>query len=204
MGQNELVTTRNELDQKLIAAVDRLGRALRVVRQEVATELQVSLLQLQIIEHIDRLGPRRVGLLASELDVTPPTVSDAVAVLRRKGLLERRPDPDDGRSTLSALTKKGERLAVTARDALARDALHGGLAGDRVDSEQDQATALKVVLGEIHRMQQAGVITVNRSCFSCSHYQRPTKSSQGRCLLLQTDLTNADVRVDCPEHKPAP
>ncbi len=193
------MSKRSELDQKFIAAVDRLGRALRVARQEVATGLQVSLLQLQILEHLLRLGPRRVGLLAAELDVTPPTVSDAIAALQNKGIVDRHPDPDDGRATLVALTKKGDRLAAEADRALA-----GGIESDRVDSEQDQATALRVVLSEIHRMQQAGVISINRSCLSCSHYQPPANSGPGRCLLLRTDLTNADLRVDCPDHELAP
>lgn len=192
------MSKRSELDQKFIAAVDRLGRALRVARQEVATGLQVSLLQLQILEHLLRLGPRRVGLLAAELDVTPPTVSDAIAALQSKGIVDRHPDPDDGRATLVALTKKGDRLAAEADRALA-----GGIQSERVDSEQDQATALRVVLSEIHRMQQAGVISINRSCLSCLHYQPPAKSGPGRCLLLRTDLANADLRVDCPDHEPA-
>ena len=32
---------------------------------------------------------RRIGVVAAALDVTHPTVSDAVAVLRRKSLIER-------------------------------------------------------------------------------------------------------------------
>ncbi len=192
------MTTRLELDHKFIAAIERLGRALRAARQAVATEFRISLLQLQIIEHLDTLGSRRVGLLADELDVTPPTISDAISVLHDKGIVERSPDPEDGRAIFAHLTTTGKQLAARARAALA-PRLHD----DRIDSDHDQATALKVVLNEIRRLQLAGVITINRSCISCSHYQRPVGSHPGRCLLLRTDLDNADLRVDCADHRPA-
>lgn len=192
------MTTRGELDRKFIASIERLGRALRVARQAVATELHISLLQLQIIEHLEALGPRRVGLLANELDVTAPTISDAVAVLHAKGIVERIPDPDDGRATQARLTTSGKKLAGRA-DAALVPRLHD----HRVDSDHDQATALNVVLNEIHRLQLAGVISINRSCLSCAHYQSPLDDNPGRCLLLRTDLTTADLRVDCADHQPA-
>ncbi len=192
------MTTRSELDRKLIAAIERLGRALRVARQAVATEFHISLLQLQILEHLEALGPRRVGLLANELDVTAPTVSDALTALHDKGFVERRPDPDDGRATQVALTTAGKQLAARASASLA-PRLHD----ERVGSDDDHATALKVVLDEIHRLQLAGVITINRSCLSCAHYQPPVDGTPGRCLLLRTELALADLRVDCGEHQPA-
>lgn len=190
------MTTRIELDRKFIAAIERLGRALRVARQEVATDFHISLLQLQIIEHLDTRGPRRLGLLAAELDVTQPTISDAISVLHNKGIIDRSADPEDGRATQATLTATGTDLATQANAALAPK-LHD----DRVDTDQDQATALKVVLNEIRRMQLTGVISINRSCLSCSHYQPPGKINPGRCLLLRTELSPAELRVDCVDHQ---
>lgn len=189
------MTSRNELDRKFIAATERLGRALRVARQAVATELRISLLQLQIVEHLDSLTSMRLGLLASELDVTQPTISDAISVLHDKGIVVRSPDPEDGRATRVTLTTSGQEVAARANAALAPM-----LEDDRVDSDEDQATALKVLLSEIRRLQLAGVISINRSCLSCTHYRPPETGHPGRCLLLQADLTTADLRVDCSDH----
>jgi DNA-binding MarR family transcriptional regulator len=196
---NEPETTRSELDRKFIAAIERLGRARRVARQAVATEFHISLLQLQIVEHLDTLSSRRLGLLAAELDVTQPTISDAISALYDKGIAERKADSDDGRATQATLTATGSELAARATATLAPK-LHD----ERVDSDQDQATALKVVLNEIRRMQLAGVISINRSCLSYSHCQPPVASVPGRCLLLRTELTPADLRVDCADHHLAP
>jgi DNA-binding MarR family transcriptional regulator len=47
-----------------------------------------------------RGGPLTVGELASQLDLTLPTVSGVLADLDRAGLIERRPDPADRRRTI--------------------------------------------------------------------------------------------------------
>ena len=67
-----------DLDRKVLAAVERLGRALRAARQDVATRHEVSLLGLSVIETLADGRPRRVGDLAAELDVSQPRCSPQV------------------------------------------------------------------------------------------------------------------------------
>ncbi len=187
-----------DLDRRVLAAVERLGRALRAARQEVATGYELSLLGLSVIETLADGRPRRVGDLAAELDVSQPTVSDSVTVLDRRGLTRRDRDPTDQRSTYVTLTGEGSRVAADTTTALAPLLAAGS------GSATDRATTLRVLLGEITRLQVAGVITVNRSCLSCRHYQPAGTRSRARCLLLATALTDRDLRVDCPEHEPVP
>ncbi len=189
------MTTRSELDLKFIAAVDRLGRALRVARQQIATNHQLSLLQLQILEHMNALGPRRVGQLAHELDLTQPTVSDALGALEQKKIVRRSRDSNDGRATVVTLTASGATLAVAARDDLAPL-----FRARRASSDEDQAAALAAILEEILHLQDRGVISINRSCPSCTHYQAPGADGAGYCRLLDMVLHRRDLRVDCAEH----
>ncbi len=189
------MTTRSELDRKFIAAVERLGRALRVARQAVATNHKISLLQLQLLERLADGTPRRVGELANEIDVTQPTASDALSVLIKKGFVERHPDETDRRASVLALTTSGQKLAETITADLAPL-----LTDNRDSSDEDQATALRVTLEEIGRLQQNGVITINRSCLTCQHYRPPDKTSAAHCELLNEQLQPADLRVDCPDH----
>lgn len=186
-----------DLDRKVLAAVERLGRALRAARQQVATRHQLSLLGLSVIETLTDGRPRRVGDLAGELDVTQPTVSDAVTTLQSRGLTGRHRDPDDLRSSLVTLTDDG---AAIGSDVAAE--LQPVLAAES-GTATDRATALRVLLGEIARLQHAGVITVNRSCLTCLHYQPPGMGAPAHCLLLGTDLHDEDLRVDCAEYDTA-
>lgn len=189
------MTTRSELDRKLIAAVERLGRALRVARQQIATTHQLSVLQVQLIEHLQSNPSRRVGALAAALDVTQPTVSDALRSLEDKGIVSRRNDPSDRRVAIVTLTNVGTSLASELEAELTPV-----LEGSRSTDADEEATALKILLEEIRRLQRNGVITVNRSCLTCRHFQRPSKTRHARCLLLKEDLRPRDVRVDCREH----
>ena len=194
------MTTPAELDRKLLAAVERLGRALRVVRQQVATRHQLSLLQVHLLELLADRRPRRVGELAAELDVSQPTVSEAVATLQGKGLATRRRAGDDARAIIVALTRAGTQLATSVAADLAPL-----LDGDHTTEDDERGTALRVVLGEISRFQRAGIITINRSCLSCLHYRAPAGATQtAHCLLLDQPLGYADLRIDCPEHGQPP
>ncbi|WP_439677431.1 MarR family winged helix-turn-helix transcriptional regulator [Embleya sp. MST-111070] len=53
-------------------------------------------------------GPRRVTDLAAMTYLDVSTVSRQIASLVQRGLVERRPDPNDGRGTLLAVTDTGE------------------------------------------------------------------------------------------------
>lgn len=185
-----------ELDRKLFAAVERLGRALRSARQQHATRHGLSLLGVQILETLADGRPRRVGRLAAELDLTQATVSDALTVLGARELVSRGRDPDDGRATVVALTGAGAELATTIAADLA-PILHGET--DDRDAGA-RAGALRVVLGEIARLHAAGVIAVDRSCLTCQHYRPPSDRRRPHCLLLDMPLSDDGLRVDCPEH----
>jgi DNA-binding MarR family transcriptional regulator len=104
-----------DVDAKLVAALERVGQALRVQMWDTAKQHGLSPTQLQVLLRLasDPPARRRIGVLAGELDVTHPTVSDAVAVLRRKGLVHR--DPGSRKAGLS-LSARGQAVAAELTD----------------------------------------------------------------------------------------
>jgi DNA-binding MarR family transcriptional regulator len=60
-------------------------------------------------------GPRRTTALADAVHADASTVSRQTAALVRHGLLERRPDPEDGRASILAPTAEGERVFLDNR-----------------------------------------------------------------------------------------
>jgi len=60
-------------------------------------------------------GPRRLGSLADAEGVRPPTMTRLIHAMQADGLVERRPDPTDGRSVIIAATPTGERLLEAGR-----------------------------------------------------------------------------------------
>lgn len=199
----------SDVDTRLLMAVERLGRALRSAQQSLATETGVSVLGLQIAGILDSHPGCRVGELAAALGVRQPTVSDALNALESKGMLQREPSAHDARVVRLRLTGRGEDLAHRCERIMQRSggSADGSVVGapgeDRNRHPTRQGIALEVLLEEILRLQQAGLIEVNRSCPSCSHFEHGSSGSNHRCELLGVELRAYELQVDCPDHDPA-
>jgi DNA-binding MarR family transcriptional regulator len=187
-----------DLDAKLVAALERVGQALRVQVWDTAKEYGLTPTQLQLLLRLasDQPERRRIGVLAAELDVTHPTVSDAVAVLRRKGLVER--DPANRQATLG-LSGRGRSLVrlLADWDRRTRD----GLAGFPAASKED---TLQLLLDLIATLQRSGAITVARMCVTCRFFRRDAHLGERRphhCALVDAPMGPAELRVDCAEHE---
>ncbi|WP_329248007.1 MarR family transcriptional regulator [Actinoallomurus sp. NBC_01490] len=94
----------------------RRARALSTeVAREVHPELEPAAYGLLIGMH--DCARSRPSDLADYFGVGKATISRQVKVLEQLGLIERRPDPDDGRAHLLVLTDEGRRRVETARVA---------------------------------------------------------------------------------------
>ena len=71
-----------------------------------------------VFENIDSEGTR-LTVLAARAGTTHQAMGELVEVLERRGYLERRPDPSDGRVRLVSLTAKGRRAVRTAVEEIA-------------------------------------------------------------------------------------
>ena len=65
----------------------------------VSTDVQVSPGHIQVLIALTR-GPRSVGKLAEELEVSPPAATQLVDRLAEHGMVHRHNDPADGRVVL--------------------------------------------------------------------------------------------------------
>jgi DNA-binding MarR family transcriptional regulator len=84
-----------------------------VERLEAAGYPNIPVSYHPVFESIDAHGTRLTEL-AARTDMTHQSMSELVTVLERRGYLERRPDPTDGRARLVCLTAEGRRLVRTA------------------------------------------------------------------------------------------
>ncbi|UVO12007.1 MarR family transcriptional regulator [Mycobacterium sp. SVM_VP21] len=89
----------------------RLRRRLR----EVATADDLTPSQTAVLLRLVKDGPASISQLAGAERVRPQSMAATVAGLDRHGLIERRPDPHDGRRQLIALTAVGRRRAESDR-----------------------------------------------------------------------------------------
>jgi DNA-binding MarR family transcriptional regulator len=188
-----------DVDAKLVAALERVGQALRVQMWDAAKQHGLSPTQLQLLLRLatDPPARRRIGVLAGELDVTHPTVSDAVAALQRKGLIDREPA---SRTAPLSLSARGRALADRLVDWDQRTRRQ--LAPLPV---ADKHSMLRLLLDVIAGLQRSGAITVARMCVTCRHFRRdahPNPARPHHCALVDAPIGEGELRIDCAEHEP--
>jgi DNA-binding MarR family transcriptional regulator len=104
------MTDAHELAGDLRVVLGRLVRRMRAERDDAP----LSLRQVTVLGQLDRNGRAGVSDLAAGERVRPQSMAATVASLLDAGLVERHPDPADGRRVLIDLSAAG-------RDALAAD-----------------------------------------------------------------------------------
>jgi DNA-binding MarR family transcriptional regulator len=105
--------------QDLISALVRASFATTAVLSRVAAEHDLSLTQLRVLAI---LRDRRVKMseLADYLGLDKSTISGLVDRAEKRGLLQRAPNPADGRATDVFLTAEGVQLADLGEAKIAR------------------------------------------------------------------------------------
>ncbi len=107
-------------DEKSAAAtlrvtIARIYRALRLSTTSTITPSQVS-----VLFRVEQSEPVRMGVLAHLERITPATLSKVIDSLEALELVEREPDPLDGRVTLIRVSATGRRLIESQRAATTR------------------------------------------------------------------------------------
>lgn len=182
------------VDFKIVAALERLSEAFRVLLWQEAKEHNLSPIQIQILLFVKYHPDARckVSHLATEFNMTKATISDAVRVLEQKGFISKETEPDDTRSYTILLTEAGE-------EVVRRTAGFGApLVGSLTQLTNNQKLVLLESLMEmIFRLQKAGIVSLQRMCFSCRFFEK--RNTGFYCQMLQKPLEKQDLRVDCPE-----
>ncbi len=105
----ELATAGLEPALEIADLLGQIARRLHRGTNEALSPLGLSRAQSRLVCVLAD-GPLRMATIAERLAVVPRTVTDLVDGVEAAGLAVRRPDPEDRRSTLVALTADGQRL----------------------------------------------------------------------------------------------
>lgn len=106
------IDTPAEAADTSIEAADLIGQVNRRLHRGISEALApygISRAQARVVRLLAD-GPLKMAAIAERLCVVPRTVTDLVDGVEAAGLVARRPDPDDRRSTLVELTGAGRDL----------------------------------------------------------------------------------------------
>lgn len=132
-----VVTSIMRLQQVFLSRADATLRPL---------ELTFARYEVLMLLSFSKRGHLPLGIIGERLQVNAASVTNAVNRLEAQGLVERHPNPQDGRGTLAALTEPGRRLARRATELMnARVFSDVGLDGP----------ALRTLFGALSQLRQA-------------------------------------------------
>jgi DNA-binding MarR family transcriptional regulator len=97
--------------RELRAMFSRLRRRLK----ELATADDLTQSQTAALIRLIKDGPASTSQLAGAERVRPQSMATTLSGLDRHGLIERKPDPEDGRRQLITLTPRGRKHAESDR-----------------------------------------------------------------------------------------
>jgi DNA-binding MarR family transcriptional regulator len=101
-----------------VAAALRVSIGLLVRRlRAVAADGELTLPETSALARLDRGGPTTASALAKLEQISPQSMGATLAALETRGLVERRPDPDDGRRAVISATKAGLQVLRKRRNA---------------------------------------------------------------------------------------
>lgn len=195
-----------DVDAKIVAALERLGQVFQVLLRGTAEESSLSPIQIRIMVHLlfHPAGFCHVGDLAQQFDLTYATVSDAVSTLVNKGMLSKEPDPEDGRARVLRLTEEGQAWAeeLSGWAGTVQRVVKRHLGGH---SDAEKILVMRFLMDLIAELQKEGVITVARMCKTCRFFDRgrypDDAEAPHHCTLLDKPLKLHELRIDCPEHE---
>ncbi len=189
-----------EIDH-LAAGLGRISAFVRMAGWREAEPLGLTPTQTACLSQLAGRGAIRVTALARLLGVTQPTVSDAVAALERKGLVERRRDPGDGRATCVHLTAAGAEIARrTSQPPAALTRALSALSSD------ERAGMRRALARTILSLQQEGAIEPQRLCLTCRFFRPYVHSDAEKphhCAFVDAAFGDASLRLDCGDHEDA-
>jgi DNA-binding MarR family transcriptional regulator len=93
-----------------------IGLLLRRLRQ-VQADGELTLPESSALTRLDRGGPATSSALARLEQISPQSMGATLSALEARGLVERRPDPGDGRRVVISLSEAGRQALRDRRNA---------------------------------------------------------------------------------------
>lgn len=141
-------------DLSLPEAFTTVARTLHHRSVKAFAPLDVTPGQARALRVLTRHGEMRMSALSEHLRIAPRSGTEVADDLERRGLVRRRPDPDDRRAVLVALTDQGEQVSEQVRAARSAegDAYFAALS----DADRQELARILRVLRAAHPVGRPG------------------------------------------------
>jgi DNA-binding MarR family transcriptional regulator len=137
----------DELDPDGVASALLASLSVLVRRvHQVPIDGGLTMPERTALSQLDRSGPATSSALAREVQITAQAMGATINALRARGLVERSPDPNDGRRVVVAVTDGGLRALQNKRNARTELIARALTSGTFTPSEREQLAAAAALL----------------------------------------------------------
>jgi DNA-binding MarR family transcriptional regulator len=184
-------------ESKIVASLERISQAFRVLLWQQTKEFSLSPIQVQVLVFLlhHKSVTRKVSYLAEEFNLTKATISDTIKTLEHKKLISKEYDTEDTRSYIIHLTTQGK--AVAKQISFFSNEIRSPIAKL---STEEKDVLYNSLLQILHHLNEKKVVSIQRMCLTCNYYQSFKNSKKHFCKLLNINLHQNELRIDCPEH----
>lgn len=183
-----------DISSKIVAGLERVSEVFKILLWEKAKIVGLSPIQIQILLFVafHKEALCNVSHLAQEFNVTKPTISDAIKVLHKKGMVSKETSASDSRSYSIQLTDSGKEVVSETND-------FANPLKKQLDTlnENEQESLFASISNVIYKLNVGGILNVQRTCYGCKFHEKNSEADY--CNLLQKELSTNEIRLDCPE-----
>lgn len=192
---------KNKLNYNIIMGIERVSHVFRTILREMAREMGLSPLQLQILEYVGRNMKENcnASFISEEFDIKKSTISDSIKVLEQKGMIKREKDIEDGRVLYVILTAKGRELIGGFMGYFSN--IEGDL--NNIPEEQ-KIMVLDFIIKLIKLMHKKGIIQTAKICINCSNFYENKEMGSDKphyCAFANVYMSDGDFNLNCKYFK---
>lgn len=189
-----LKNQNSNLDYKIVAGLDRISQVFKTLLLDKSKLYNLSPIQIQVLIFIayHSIEKTTVSYLSNEFNLTKPTISDTIKTLEQKKYIKKHIDQKDTRSYTIELTESGKQIVLDTENFV--NPL------TEIISNTDQNDKLLLwqnITTIIQQLNELKIISIQRTCVKCKFYSENNKESF--CSLLNQNLKNDNIRIDCEE-----
>lgn len=185
------------IENLILFSMEKICQVNKYLLWEMAKKEGISLVQIQIIDHISRIPSRHatVSGIASEFELTKATISDSVNNLVEKGYLEKVADENDRRIVYLSLSRDTKKRIhrIISKDRILRDILSQIPNLETLSVADFFQTFFKQLI-------EKNIIQMVRMCIDCDNFlenAKPETKKPHLCRMTGKYFSNAEVNTNC-------
>lgn len=188
------------LEKKIIELLERYCRILKIMQWDTAKKFKLSPLQSQFLIFLSEYpGEFSTTLnLSREFGISPPTVSDSIKTLEKKGLIKKERNPEDRRNYNLVLTEKGYNFIKNLKDWDSKFYHSLKILKDE-EKKELQDLLFKILLN----LQSTGLVLQIQACLTCKSFiiKGNDNNKEYYCKLTKKKLKPSDIKFKCKFYK---